>query len=167
MAAGRGESIETAVVSTTTHRTLIRNLNPDDTPALVRFKVLRTRRAAKFVSRRTGRPTLLVEREVADESAKIILILWNHEVDLVRRGLTYLLHGGRVVVRDHAMYLTRGSKGWFTPSSPIELIDTEADMSVPFAWLGERDKHANPRTTIRRIGGDGRRWSVGPMRKEF
>ncbi|MHA1216391.1 MAG: hypothetical protein ACTSPX_03600 [Candidatus Thorarchaeota archaeon] len=167
MAAWHGEPNGTAAASTSTHRTLIRDLNPDDTPALVRFKVLRTRRAAEFVSRRTGRPALLVEREVADESATITLILWNQEVDLVRRGLTYLLHGGRVVIRDHAMYLTRGPRGRFTPSPPLDSIDTATDMSVPFAWLRGTEKRVNQRTTVRRIGGDARRWSVSPIRKEF
>ncbi len=128
--------------------TLIKRLTPESRGITVRFKVLRTIKAKIVWSKKFSRPFLITEREVADETGKMTLVLWNNDADIVRPGRSYILRNGYVRLRDYAMQLMRGRTGEFQEiDATIDVVETP-DFSRPFAWKSndEHDKTTLVRT---------------------
>jgi hypothetical protein len=60
-------------------RTLIANLRPKSQVELVRFKVLEMESQKEVVVKRTGMMHRVAELQVADESARILLTVWDND----------------------------------------------------------------------------------------
>ncbi len=131
----------------------IASLEPNMSDAVVKFKVLRTKRAKIVWSKKNDRKFLITEREVADDTGKIILVLWNDDASLVRRNKSYILRGGYVRIREYTMHLQRSRTGQFIEIPDIGDVAETPDLSRPFSW---RRKSPSPKRTKQGRTFDGR-----------
>ncbi len=123
----------------------------------VLFQVIGMEEPRIVTSKKTGRKHQISDIIVADDTARIILTLWNDEVDFVDVGKSYLLRNGRVQIYDYSMRLARGMSGEFIPvDHPIESLGMHLDMSKPF--MGRRDRKRRP------LSGEGRTFHGTPGR---
>lgn len=124
----------------------------------VLFKVISRNEPRVVTSRKSGRRYQIAETLVADDSARILLTLWNEEIDLLDDDKVYLLKNGEVQVYDYSMRLVRSLSG--------ELVEMETriadpavgpDMSKPF--MGRKKKRG------RLLRGEGRTFHGTPGRR--
>ena len=122
-------------------RTLIADLRLKSQVELVRFKVLEMESQKEVVAKRTGRMHRVAELQIADESARILLTIWDNDIESIETGKSYIIRNGYVNEFSHRMRLTRGRFGEILPSeSPIETVNDSCDMSRPFAGKKPRKK---------------------------
>ncbi len=125
--------------------TSISEITPHRREVTVKFKVLLVEEPRRVVSRKWGTNHLVAEAVIGDPSAKITLILWNHDVEAVQVGKTYMLHKGRVTVYDECMQLTVGRQGEIVElDESIDNINESVDMSKPF--MGQSPRRKRPRS---------------------
>lgn len=142
-------------------RTLIANLRLKSQVELVRFKVLEMESQKEVIVKRTGRMHRVAEFHVADESAKVLLTLWDNDIGLIETSKSYVIRNGYVNEFSHRMRLTRGRFGEIRPSeSPVETVNNNRDMSKPFAGKKPRKKRERS-DTGRTFRGSQRRESKG------
>ncbi|MFW9921256.1 MAG: hypothetical protein ACFFED_16760 [Candidatus Thorarchaeota archaeon] len=123
----------------------------------VLFKVISMKEPRIVTSKQTGRKHLVSDILVADETAKILLTLWNDDIDLVEEGRSYILRKGRVQVYDYSMRLAKGLGGEFIRVQDLqEEPALHLDMSKPF--MGRKKKRR------RTLSGEGRTFHGTPGR---
>jgi hypothetical protein len=147
--------------------TNIIHLTPDSHSVNVRFKIVRRGERRQVTSASFGRKYEIATFEIADSTARITLILWNDDIDLLEKDGDYCLLNGYVTLHDECMSLSKGRRGAIDKSSiSLELIKEETNMSVPFAWKPKRQL-SRP-TTTRTLGGSaGREVRRYSSRKSF
>lgn len=142
-------------------RTLIADLTPRSRVDLVRFKVLEVEDQKEVIVKRTGRMHRVAELQAADESASILLTIWDDDIESIEIGKSYVIRNGYVNEFNHRMRLTRGRFGEILLSeSPIETGNDSRDMSRPFAGKKPKKKRARS-DTGRTFRGTQRRESRG------
>ncbi len=152
----RIEAIENAP-----ERTLIANLRIKSQVELVRFKVLEMESEKEVVVKRTGKMHRVAELHVADESAKVLLTVWDNDIELIETGKSYVIRNGYVNELSHRMRLTRGRFGEIQPSElRVETVNNNRDMSKPFAGKKPRKKRERS-DTGRTFRGSQKRESKG------
>ena len=105
----------------------------------VRFSVIKKGTPRQVTARVTGRPHLITEAVVGDESAIITLSLWNDDIDEIETGKTYELLNGYISMYDECMNLSKGRWGTIRGSeSNITQVDGTIDMSRPFMGRPKR-----------------------------
>ncbi len=152
---------EAKAVEAANKRTLIADLTPKLRVELVRFKVLDVKDQKEVSVKKTGRMHRVAELQIADESASILLTIWDNDIESTEIGKTYIIRNGYVNEFSHRMRLTRGRFGEIQPSEdPIETVNDSCDMSMPFA--GKKPKKKRERSdTGRTFRGTQRRESRG------
>ncbi len=126
-------------------RTLIANLTPRSRVELVQFKVLEMGDQKEVIVKKTGRMHRVVESQVADESARILLTIWDNDIESIETGKSYVIRNGYVNEFSYRMRLTRGRFGEILASkSPVETVNDSHDMSRPFA--GKKPKKKRERS---------------------
>ncbi len=145
----------------THRRTLIADLTPRSRVELVRFKVLEVESQREVIVKSTSRMHRVAELQVADESARVLLTVWDNDIESIETGKSYVIRNGYVNEFSHRMKLTRGRFGEILLSeSPIEAVNDSRDMSKPFA--GKKPKKKRERSdTGRTFRGTQRRESRG------
>ena len=125
---------EAEVVKGSHERTLIADLTPRLRVDLLRFKVLEVESQREVIVKSTGRMHRVAELQVADESARILLTIWDNDIESIETGKSYVIRNGYVNEFSYRMRLTRGRFGEILPSEdPIETVNDSCDMSKPFA----------------------------------
>jgi ssDNA-binding replication factor A large subunit len=152
---------EAEVVEATHRRTLIADLTPRSRVELVRFRVLELKSQREVNVKSTGRMHRVAELQVADESARVLLTVWDNDIESIETGKSYVIRNGYVNEFSHRMRLTRGRSGEILPSeNPIETVNDSCDMSRPFA--GKKPKRKRERSdTGRTFQGTQKRESRG------
>jgi len=152
---------EAEVVEAAHRRTLIADLTPRSRVELVRFKVLEVESQREVIVKSTGRMHRVAELQVADESARILLTIWDNDIESIETGKSYVIRNGYVNEFSHRMKLTRGRFGEILPSeSPIEAVNGSRDMSKPFASKKPKKKRERS-DTGRTFRGSQKRESKG------
>ena len=146
----------------------IAKLNVDSRAVNVRFSVVKKNAPRKVKVQATGKPCLLCECIVGDESAIIILTLWNEEIDGVETGKTYDLLNGHISIYDESMSLSKGRWGTIRlSSSGISQVNSTIDMSRPFMGRPKRRKRSRSPTGRSFQGTPGRESKGYCSRKGF
>ena len=128
-------------------RTIIADLTPKSRVELVRFKVLEMENQREVIVKSTGRMHRVAEVQVADESASILLTVWDNDIESIETGKSYVIRNGYVNEFSHRMRLTRGRFGEMLPSEgQIETVNENCDMSRPFAGKKPRKKREKSAT---------------------
>jgi len=142
-------------------RTLIADITPRSRVELVRFKVLEVKSQREVIVKSTGRMHRVAELQVADESARVLLTVWDNDIESIEIGKIYVIRNGYVNEFSHRMRLTKGRFGEILPSeSPVETVNDSRDMSKPFA--GKKPKKKRERSdTGRTFRGAQKRESKG------
>jgi len=150
---------EVEIVEAAHRRTLIADLTPRSRVELVRFKVLEMGDQKLVTVKSTGRMHRVIESQVADESARILLTIWDNDIESIETGRSYVIRNGYVNEFSYRMRLTRGRFGVIQPSeAPIETVNDSCDMSRPFA--GKKPKKKREKS-------DTGRTFRGTQRREF
>jgi ssDNA-binding replication factor A large subunit len=138
----------------------IAELEPMLRPSMIVFKVLDISEPRNVRVRRTGLIHRVAEATVADSSGRIMLTLWDSDIDEVAVGKTYALRNGRINLRDESMSLARGFSGEFVLApEPITQVSDSPDMSRPFAGVKikqRRDESGTGRNFQGRMGREAR-----------
>ncbi|MFX1560579.1 MAG: hypothetical protein ACFFBL_08315 [Promethearchaeota archaeon] len=121
--------------------TPISKLTVESRAVNVRFSVIEKGKPRLVTARATGKPHLLSECVVGDESGIIILTLWNDDIDEVEVGKTFELQNGYINIYDECMSLSKGRWGTLRAASlDIVHVDRTIDMSRPFKGRPKRRK---------------------------
>jgi replication factor A1 len=81
---------------------------------------------------------------VGDETATIILTLWNEDIDKIEQGCSYLLEDAYISVHDECMKLCKSRKGVLDLSNTeVQNINKERNMSLPFEGKEKRTGPTN------------------------
>ncbi|TFG32750.1 hypothetical protein EU527_09470 [Candidatus Thorarchaeota archaeon] len=123
----------------------ISELSPDSRNINLRFKVLEIGETRQVFSKTTGREIELVESIIGDSTGKIILVLWNDDIDSIKRYHTYILMNGKINLYDESMTLSKGRNGEIRLSeTTIDYVNEEVNMSKPF--IGRPKRKSRSRT---------------------
>lgn len=148
--------------------TTIRELTPQSHNVSLIFKVLHVNEPRRVVAKRTGRNHLVAKAVVADNTAKIDLILWNFDIDEIEPGETYTLTGGRIELYEEAMQLVKSQSGEFSLNTQfLEDVKPEFNMSRPFIWRKKKRKRPRSKTGRTLDGSQGRSSKGYITQKEF
>jgi hypothetical protein len=148
--------------------TSIAKLTVESRAVNVRFSVVKIGTPQQVTARATGRPHLISECIVGDESAIITLILWNEDMDEIEVGKTFELHNGYINIYDECMSLSKGRWGTIClASSDIVQVDGTIDMSRPFMGRPRRRKQRRSPTGRSFQGTPGRESKGYCSRKGF
>jgi hypothetical protein len=159
-----GESIETQEKDWIP----IANLTVESRAVNVRFNVIEKGPTRQVTARATGKPHLITECVVGDESAVITLTLWNEDIDEVDCGKTYDLMNGYISFYNESMSLTKGRWGIIREASTsIVQIDGTRNMSKPFMGRPRRRNHKRSPTGRSFQGTPGRESKGYCSRKGF
>ena len=143
------------------------HLTPDCRQVNVRFRIIKKGVSRRVTSKSSGRQYEISDCVVADSTAMISLTLWNEDVDRVSQNHSYCLMNGHINSQYECMSLSAGHHGRIVESDvPIEITNSEIDMSRPFMGRPKRPKSRS--TTSRVLQGTIGRESGGyPSRKSF
>jgi ssDNA-binding replication factor A large subunit len=148
--------------------TLIAELTVESRAVNVRFSVIKKGAQRQVTQRATGKPHLITECVVGDESAIITLTLWNEDIDEIDNGQTYELLNGYVSIYDECMSLSKGRWGSIRiASNAITKVDGTIDMSRPFMGRPKRRKQKRSPTGRSFQGTPGRESKGYCSRKGF
>ncbi|MFW9767386.1 MAG: hypothetical protein ACFFF9_12945 [Candidatus Thorarchaeota archaeon] len=150
------------------HWTSISELTVESRSVNVRFKVIEVEELRSVSTRSTGRSHQVTNCVVGDESAVIILTLWNCDIDEIEIGKNFELVNGYINVYDECMHLGKGRWGEFRETdSDISYVNRALDMSRPF--MGRPKRRTRKRSlTGRTFSGTAGRESRGyASRKGF
>jgi len=113
--------------------TKLANVCRYNTGLFVFFKVLEKPLVRIVENKKWGIKHQLVEVLVADETATIILILWNEDAEMIEEGNSYFMEEAYISVHDKCMKLCKSRRGVLKlSSSEIQSINKERNMSLPF-----------------------------------
>jgi len=147
--------------------TEIIHLTPDSQRVNVRFRILKKGASRQVTSKSSCKKHEIATLEVADSTARINLLLWNNDIDLVEKDSDYCLLNGHITLYDECMSLSKGRSGVIRkPSTSIELIKNDIDMSRPFMWK-PKWKTTRPTTGRTLSGSSGREVRRYASRKSF
>jgi ssDNA-binding replication factor A large subunit len=159
-----GESIEVQDENWTP----ISDLTVESRAVNVRFSVTKKGTPRQVTARTTGKPHLISEFVVGDESAIVTLTLWNEDIDEIEVGKTYALLNGYISIYDECMSLSKGRWGKIRITSyEIVRVDGTIDMSRPFMGRPKRRKHKRSPTGRSFQGTPGRESKGYCSRKGF
>lgn len=148
--------------------TPISKLTVESRAVNVRFSVVKKGIPRQVTARKTGKPHLICEFVVGDESAIINLNLWNDDIDEIEITNTYELMNGHINVYDESMSLAKGHWGDIrVSSSNIAQIDGTINMSRPFMGRPKRRKQTRSLTGRSFQGTPGREGKGYCSRKGF
>jgi len=148
--------------------TLISKLTVESRAVNVRFSVIKKGSQRQVTARATGKPYLITESVVGDESAVITLTLWNEEIEEIENGQTYELLNGYVSIYDECMSLSKGRWGNIRiASNAITKVDGTVNMSRPFMGRPKRRKQRRSPTGRSFQGTPGRESKGYCSRKGF
>ena len=159
-----GESIEAQEEDWTP----ISKLTVESRAVNVRFSVVKKGTQRQVTARATGKPHLITECVVGDESAIIALTLWNDDIDEIETGKSYELLNGYISLYDESMNLSKGRWGIIQgASSKIVQVNGTIDMSRPFMGRPKRRKQKRSPTGRSFQGTQGRESKGYCSRKGF
>lgn len=143
------------------------HLTPDSRGVNVRFRIFKRGTTRQVTSKTSGRRYAISTFEIADSTARINLILWNDDIDLVENDVDYYLLNGHITLHDECMSLSKGRYGEIGKSdTSIELVKEDIDMSRPFIWKPKRQ--TSRKSTGRTLNGtSGRHIRRYASRKSF
>lgn len=143
------------------------HLSPDFKEVNVRFRIFRRGSIRRVTSKASGRRSEISTFEIVDSTARINLILWNDDIDLVEDDADYYLRNGHVTLYDECMSLSKGRYGEIGKSATsIGLVKDDIDMSRPFMWKPKRQ--TSRKSTGRTLNGtSGRHLRRYASRKSF
>lgn len=148
--------------------TPISKLTVESRSVNIRFRVIKKGSPRQVTARATGKPHLITECVVGDESAIINLSLWNDDIDEIETGKTYELLNGYISFYDECMSLSKGRWGNVrVASSDIVQVDRTIDMSRPFMGRPKRRKQKRSPTGRSFQGTQGRESKGYCSRKGF
>jgi hypothetical protein len=148
--------------------TPISKLTVESRAVNVRFSVIKKGAPRQVIARATGKPHLISECVVGDETAIITLTLWNNGVDEIETGSTYELLNGYISIYDECMSLSKGRWGNIRmASSEITQVNGTIDMSRPFMGRPKRRKQKRSPTGRSFQGTPGRETKGYCSRKGF
>ena len=148
--------------------TPISKLTVESRAVNVRFSVVKTGPSRQVTARATGKPYLITECLVGDESAIITLTLWNEDIDEIETGKTYELVNGYINFYDESMSLSKGRWGIIRATSlDIAQVDGTINMSRPFMGRPKRKKQKRSPTGRSFQGTPGRESKGYCSRKGF
>ncbi len=148
--------------------TQISKLTVESRAVNVRFSVIKKGPSRQVTARTTGKPHLITECVVGDESAIITLSLWNEDIDEIDCGKTYELVNGYINLYDESMSLAKGRWGSIrVASSNIQQVDGTTNMSRPFMGRPKRRKQKRSPTGRSFQGTPGRESKGYCSRKGF
>ncbi len=148
--------------------TPISELTVESRAVNVRFSVVKKGIPRQVTAQKTGKPHLICEFVVGDESAIINLNLWNDDIDEIEIAKTYELMNGYISVYDESMSLAKGRWGDIHISlSTIAQVDGTIDMSRPFMGRPKRRKQTRSLTGRSFQGTPGREGKGYCSRKGF
>ncbi len=143
------------------------HLTPDSRGVNVRFRIFNRRARKQVTSKASGRKHEIAIIEIADSTARINLILWNYDIDLVENDDDYCLLNGYITLHDECMSLSKVRNGAIRKASKsIELMKDDIDMSRPFIWKPKRQT-SRPSTSRTLNGSSGRHVRRYASRKSF
>ena len=159
-----GESIEAQEEDWTP----ISKLTVESRAVNVRFRMVKKGSPRQVTARTTGKPHLITECVVGDESAIIALTLWNDDIDEIETGKSYELLNGYISLYDESMNLSKGRWGIIQgASSKIVQVNGTIDMSRPFMGRPKRRKQKRSPTGRSFQGTQGRESKGYCSRKGF
>ena len=134
----------------------------------VRFSVVKKGTTRQVTARATGKPHLINECVVGDESAIITLTLWNEDIDEIETGKTYELLNGYISIYDECMSLSKGRWGTVRVA-PLDIVQVDGtkNMSRPFMGRPKRRKYKRSPTGRSFQGTPGRESKGYCSRKGF
>ncbi len=143
------------------------HLTPDSKGVNVGFRIFKRGSIRQVTSKASGRRSETSTFEIADSTARINLILWNDDIDLVEDDADYYLLNGHITLYDECMSLSKGRYGEIGKSdTSIELVKEDIDMSRPFMWKPKRQ--TSRKSTGRTLNGtSGRHLRRYASRKSF
>ena len=148
--------------------TPIAKLTVESRAVNVRFSVIKKDKPRQVTARATGKPHLISDCVVGDESAIITLTLWNQDIDEIEVGKTYELQNGYISIYDECMSLSKGRWGTICSASiDIVQVDGTIDMSRPFIGRPSRRKQQRSPTGRSFQGTPGRESKGYCSRKGF
>lgn len=119
--------------------TPISKLTVESRAVNVRFSVVKKGSPRQVTARATGKPHLITECVVGDESAIITLTVWNDDIDEMETGKSYELLNGYISLYDESMSLSKGRWGSIRMApSEILQVDGTTNMSRPFMGRPKR-----------------------------
>lgn len=110
----------------------IANLRPNSKRINLRARVLNIGESKEVFSKRSGEKRELVEALIGDDTATILLTLWDDKVKVVEVGHTYLFKNAFVTVFKGSMRLNVGKYGEVEESEEEiseESVNTERNLS--------------------------------------
>ena len=148
--------------------TPIAKLTVESIAVNVRFSVIKIGSPRQVTARATGKPHLISECIVGDESAIITLTLWNEDIDEIEIGKTFELQNGYINIYDECMNLSKGRWGTIRlSSSDIVQVNGTINMSRPFMGRPRRRKQKRSPTGRTFQGAPGRESKGYCSRKGF
>jgi replication factor A1 len=97
----------------------VEELTPQSRRVNTTVKIISINPVREVTSRRDGSSHRVAEALVADETASVLLTLWNETIDDVREGDTYDVRNGYVTLFRGSMRLNTGRYGSLMPSEEI------------------------------------------------
>ncbi|MDH4214565.1 MAG: hypothetical protein OEV85_11640 [Candidatus Thorarchaeota archaeon] len=147
--------------------TNIIHLTPDSQGVNVKFRIFKRGATRQVTSKSSGRKHKIATFEIADSTARINLVLWNDDIDLLDNDDDFYLLNGYVTLHDECMSLSKGRNGAIRKSSTsIGPMNDNIDMSRPFIWKPRRrtSRSITSRTLNGSSGREARRYT---SRKSF
>ncbi|MHA1948362.1 MAG: single-stranded DNA-binding protein [Candidatus Thorarchaeota archaeon] len=109
----------------------ISELKPGMKSVNITFKVMNTSEERAVESRKTGETYRVVDAQVGDSTATILMPIWNETIETIEVGTTYTLTNGYTGLFKGNLRLQLGKFGSIAAAEEtIEEINTDVDMSV-------------------------------------
>jgi len=118
----------------------IKKLNIDELVPFVKrievtFRVIDKGEKRDITSKRSGETHTLSNIRVADETASVILTLWDEDIDVMEEGKTYTISNGYVNVFQNSLRLAKGKYGILTEAEQTideDKVNLDYDMSESY-----------------------------------
>lgn len=117
----------------------IEDLNPLEENVTVTFKVIEKGEVRDIYKRYSGETQHVCDFQVADDTARIILTLWQDDIDATEVDRTYKLEHGFVNIFKNRLRLTRGRSGKISEVDDVEFDDLNLDNNR------SDEQHEDPR----------------------
>jgi replication factor A1 len=109
----------------------IAELKPGMKSVNITFKVMDTSEERSVESRKTGETYRVVDAQVGDSTATILMPIWNETIDTIEEGTTYTLTNGYTGLFKGNLRLQLGKFGSIAAAEEqIDEVNSEIDMSA-------------------------------------
>jgi replication factor A1 len=109
---------------------IVENLRPGLKSVNVKFKCESINEEREIASRQTGDTNRVTEATVGDNSASILLTLWNDDIDKVKVGSVYKLNNGYTNIFKGSLRLNVGKYGSIEEVEDGESIEVNKEKNL-------------------------------------